>query len=245
MYNGIVSPLITNVVLILLGFLPSLIWLGLFLKKDSHPEPRYLLTRVFLMGMILSPIAVGLQWSFVGLGEKFSPLIFSFNSAHFFLWSALVEELVKYWSVKYTVLRNPEFDEPVDAMVYLITASLGFAAIENILILFRSSAEIDIALRVWALRSVGATFLHALSGAIIGYFLALSWFYFEHQKKIMAIGIILATLFHFTFNIIVFSFPDSRDGFTYSFILLLVFAGLVQILFRKVKERSQKRLISF
>lgn len=234
------SPLTTDILLIVLGFLPSLIWLGIFLKKDAHPEPRHLLIRVFLMGMILSPIAVGLQWSFVGLGEKFSPVIFSFNSAHFFLWAALVEELVKYWSVKYAALQNPEFDEPVDAMVYLITASLGFAAIENILVLFRSSAtSLNVALQVWALRSVGATFLHALSGAIIGYFLALSWFYFEHQKKLIVIGIVLATLFHFTFNIIVFSFPESRDGFTYSLILLLVFAGLVQILFKKIKERSQ------
>lgn len=233
------SPLFTDILLIALGFLPSLIWLGIFLKKDCHPEPRHLLIRVFLMGMILSPIAVGLQWSFVGLGEKLSPVIFSFNSAHFFLWAALVEELVKYWSVKYTALQNPEFDEPVDAMVYIIAASLGFAAIENILVLFRSSADLNVALQVWALRSVGATFLHALSGAIIGYFLALSWFYFEHQKKLIAIGIVLATLFHFTFNLIVFSFPESRDGFTYSLILLLVFAGLVQILFKKIKERNQ------
>ena len=89
------SPLTTDILLIVLGFLPSLIWLGIFLQKDSHPEPRYLLIRVFLMGMILSPVAVGLQWGFVGLGEKFSPAIFSFASAHFFLWAALVEELVK------------------------------------------------------------------------------------------------------------------------------------------------------
>ena len=233
------SPLATNLALIFLGFIPSLIWLGVFLKKDPHPEPRLLLTKVFLMGMILAPVAVGFQWSFVRLGEKFSPVIFSFSSTHFFLWAALVEELVKYWSVKYTVLRNPEFDEPVDAMVYLIAASLGFAAIENILVLFRSSTEsLNLALQIWTLRSVGATFLHALSGAIIGYFLALSWFYFEHQKKLVAIGIILATLFHFTFNIIVFSFQETREGFVYSLILLLIFAGLIQSLFKKIKERS-------
>lgn len=231
-------PLTIDASFILLGFLPSLIWLGVFLRKDSHPEPRYLLIKTFLMGMILSPVAVGLQWAFVGLGEKTAPGIFSFNSAHFFLWAALVEEIVKYWSVKFTVLNNPDFDEPVDAMIYMITASLGFAAIENILVLFRSSTEsVNIALQVWALRSVGATLLHALSGAIVGYFLAVSWFYFEHQKKLIAIGIILATLFHFTFNVLIFSFPDSREGFTYSLILLTVFAGLIQILFRKIKER--------
>ncbi len=226
------SPLSADIALIFLGFLPSFVWLIIFLRKDSHPEPRYLLIRTFLMGMILSPIAIGLQWAFASFS--------SFNSAHFFLWAALVEELVKYWAVKFTVFNNPEFDEPTDAMIYLITASLGFAAMENILVLFRSSAQsLDLALQVWALRSVGATLLHALSGAIIGYFLALSWFYFEHQKKLIVIGIILATLFHFTFNILVYSFPETRDGFIYSLTLLLVFAGLIQILFRKIKARSQ------
>ena len=142
-------------------------------------------------------------------------------------------------------IKKQKFDERVDDMIYMIAAFLGFAAIENILVLFRSSAEsVDLALQVWALRSVGATLLHALSGAIIGYFLALSWFYFEHQRKLITIGVILATLFHFTFNVLVFSFPDSREGFVYSLILLLVFAGLIQVLFRKVKERSRNRPVS-
>ncbi len=221
-----------------------MVWLGIFLRKDSHPEPRYLLIKTFLMGMILSPVAVGLQWAFVGLGEKIGPSIFSFSSAHFFLWAALVEEVVKYWSVKFTALNTPEFDEPVDAMIYMITAALGFAAIENILVLFRSMGEgVDLALQVWALRSIGATLLHALSGAIIGYFLALSWFYFEHQRKLIAIGIVLATLFHFTFNVLVFSFPDSRDGFVYSLLLLLVFAGMIRVLFSRIKDRNMKTLL--
>ena len=85
------------------------------------------------MGMILSPIAVGLQWAFVGIGQKFYPQIFSFDSIHFFLWAALVEEVVKFMAIRFMILNDPEFDEPVDAMIYMITASLGFAAIENIL----------------------------------------------------------------------------------------------------------------
>ena len=103
------------------------------------------------------------------------------------------------------VLNNPEFDEPIDAMIYMITASLGFAAIENILILFRAAPDgLEQTLQLWALRSVGATLLHALAGALIGYFLALSWFYFEHQKKLVTIGIVLASIFHFVFNIFLF-----------------------------------------
>lgn len=225
-----------------LGFLPSLVWLAFFIKRDLHPEPKYLITRTFLMGMVLSPIAVGLQWVFVGLGQKFYPQIFSFDSAHFFLWAALVEELVKFLAIRFMVLNRPEFDEPVDAMIYMITASLGFAAIENILILFRVASDgLEGALQLWALRAVGATPLHALAGALTGYFVALAWFYHEHQKKLIVIGIILSGIFHFTFNILVFSFEEDPAGLFYSWLWLAVLALLIQVLFHKIRLRSTLR----
>lgn len=234
MINGLTAPLF-----VALGLLPSLVWLAFFLKKDLHPEPKYLITRTFLMGMIISPIAVGLQWAFAGLGQKFSPAIFSFDSPHFFLWAALAEEVVKFLAIKYIVLHNPEFDEPVDAMIYMISASLGFAAIENILILFKaSSGGFDNALQLWALRALGATPLHALAGALTGYFLASSWFYHHHLKKLVAAGIILASIFHFTFNILIFSFEEQPSGLIYSWLLLAFFAVLIQTLFVKLKERA-------
>lgn len=222
-----------------LGLLPSLVWLAFFIKHDIHPEPKYLITRTFLMGMILSPIAVGLQWAFVGIGQKIYPQIFSFDSIHFFLWAAIVEEIVKFLAIRFMILNNPEFDEPVDAMIYMITASLGFAAIENILILFRAAPDgLEGTLQLWALRSVGATPLHALAGALTGYFLALAWFYHGHQKKLISIGIILAGLFHFTFNVLIFSFEESPLSLFYSWLWLAVFAILIQILFHKARART-------
>ncbi len=235
---GLNAPLFVG-----LGFLPSVVWLAFFLKRDLHPEPKYLITRTFLMGMILSPLAVGLQWAFVGIGQKLYPQIFSFDSLHFFLWAALVEEIVKFLAIRFIVLNDPEFDEPVDAMIYMITASLGFAAIENILILFKSAPDgLDNTLQLWALRSVGATPLHALAGALTGYFLAMAWFYHGHQKKLIAIGIILAGLFHFTFNILLFSFEESPAGLLYSWLWLIVLAILIQILFHKIRGRAATRL---
>ena len=223
---------------IILGIFPSLIWLYFFLKEDTHPEPKKIIALVFFAGVLITAFAIPLEIVSQNFLENFGIDRYYFIS---FLVLSAIEEIMKFLAA-FIILskwKKRFFDEPVDAMVYLIAASLGFAAIENILVLFRSSTEsLNLALQIWTLRSVGATFLHALSGAIIGYFLALSWFYFEHQKKLVAIGIILATLFHFTFNIIVFSFQETREGFVYSLILLLIFAGLIQALFKKIKERS-------
>ncbi len=54
---------------------------------------------------------------------------------YIFFGIALIEEGFKYFIVKEKILRHPEFDEPVDTMLYMIISALGFAALENMLIL--------------------------------------------------------------------------------------------------------------
>ena len=49
---------------ILLGVLPSLIWLVFFLKEDAHPEPKGMLARVFIWGSVAALMAVIFQYFF-------------------------------------------------------------------------------------------------------------------------------------------------------------------------------------
>lgn len=239
------SPIYVGI-LIGLGLVPSLVWFSFFSKNDSHPEPKSLLTQTFLMGIIVSPVVLILQIGYVYIGSLLTetPAQLIQISSHYYMWAAFAEEFLKFAAIWFLVLRNPEFDEPVDAMIYMIAAGLGFAAIENILVLFRT---IDIglfeAVSVWALRFIGSTLLHALASAIVGYFLAMAWFFQDHKKKIIATGLIMATVFHFTFNIIIASFagePGASDprGLIYSTMLLLFMAFLVSLLFDKLKERD-------
>src|SRR3989344_3254812 len=133
------SPTLINVVLITLGLTPSLVWLYFYSRKDCHPEPKNLLAQTFLMGIIISPIAILLQFSFAQLASTATGIsqAATQGSSYFFLWAAAVEEVIKFYAVRMLILRNPEFDEPIDAMIYMITAGLGFAAMENILVMFR------------------------------------------------------------------------------------------------------------
>lgn len=231
-------PVTYYALLIVLGVIPSLIWLFYYLRKDCHPEPKYLVTKTFLMGIIISPIAIILQlWFASAMSALFpgSPP----RGAAFFLWAALVEELVKFYAVREVALRDPEFDEPVDAMIYMITAALGFAAMENILVMFQVLPDgANAAFSVWTLRFLGATLLHTLSSAIVGYFLALSWFFQHHAKKLVVIGIIIATLFHFTFNVFLALFQDQLLSLGYTTSLLIIMAFLVSVLFDRIKKRS-------
>jgi len=217
---------------------PSFVWMSIYLKKDIHPEPRYLIVRVFFMGIIVAPLAVAGQWLMSSLLSYVSPEFSLSNSPGFFIVAAFIEEYVKFLAVKYAVLNNPNFDEPVDAMVYMIIAALGFAAIENILVLFQSFEHgVTATIQIWVLRFFGATLLHALSSAIVGYFLAMSWFYSHHSKKLVIIGLAIATLFHATFNIIILTSGDNPYSMAYMLCLLLSMAGLISVLFARVKKR--------
>src|SRR3989344_2390042 len=221
-----------------IGLAPSIFWLLFYLKKDCHPEPKSMIARAFLMGVIVSPIAVLLQLLFIKINP--TQAAFPDNTAAFFLWAALAEELIKFYAIKLVILNSPEFDEPVDAMIYMVTAGLGFAAIENILVMFRIIPDgATAALGVWVLRFIGAILLHALSCAILGYFLAISWFYQHHRKKLIFIGLFMATLFHFSFNTFLSTFNNQIVGLMYSTSLLIIMAFLVAILFDKVRERHE------
>jgi len=235
------SP-IYAVTLVALGLAPSLVWLSFYLKKDCHPEPKSMLAKAFLIGIIISPLAILFQLGFSELKNIFDFEFLRQGTPVFFLWSSFVEEFLKFFAIYLVVIRNPEFDEPIDAMIYIITAALGFAAIENVLVMFGLiSGGIGTALSTLALRFAGATLLHALASGIMGYFLAISWFFQNHKKKLLVFGLVIATLFHTTFNLLIVSAQESPNpviGLVYTTFLLIIMAFLVSILFDKIKERG-------
>lgn len=229
------------ILLVFLGTLPSLIWLGYWLRKDSHPEPKALITKVLLLGIMLSPLAIVFQLLFVQLAARLLGAAASAalsDGPVFYLWAAFVEEIVKYLAVYFIVLRSPEFDEPVDAMIYMLTAALGFAAMENILVINRVLGDgLSATIGLWSLRFAGATLLHALSSALLGYFIALAWYYFDHRKALFIVGLSLATIFHWSFNLFISQMHQSTS-LVFSTLLLMAMAFLVSTLFDKIKERK-------
>jgi len=199
---------------LIFGLSPSIIWLLFYLKKDSHPESNKMIIKVFSWGIATAIIAAAVEIGIAfGIGGFMAlspikinaPFFLSFILYHLIA-IALVEEVSKFLVVKKTAINDPEFDEPVDAMLYMIIIALGFAALENLLYLFSAlfSAEglsmLNAAL-ISGFRFIGATFLHALASGTIGFFLALS--IFKPDKKIMylGIGITIATALHGLFNI--------------------------------------------
>jgi len=219
--------------------LPSLIWLAFYLRKDKHPEPNRLVIKIFLLGVLAVPVAGLLEFLLSLTSQKIS----LFNKLVFIVIGfALIEEVLKYLVVRFGILKNPEFDEPVDAMIYLIISALGFAAAENIYLLsIIRPSTINTILEFITTRFLGATFLHALASGIAGYFLAASLLIASKIRKILIWGGILgATILHSVFNyIILLSSREILDTMTrnlYLLILLSVMALLISFMFKKINK---------
>jgi len=50
--------------LYLFGFLPSIIWLSFYLRKDAHPESNRMVLKIFLYGMLAALVAIVLEKAF-------------------------------------------------------------------------------------------------------------------------------------------------------------------------------------
>jgi RsiW-degrading membrane proteinase PrsW (M82 family) len=220
---------------ILLGVLPSLIWLIFFLKEDLHPEPKGILARIFIYGSFAALMAVVFQYFFQDILNFFKIGEYAFIS--FFIFAA-VEEILKFTIVYITVNKKDFFDEPVDAMIYMITAALGFAALENIFIASNGLIFGDFKngelFSILTIRFVGATLFHALGSAIVGYYWAKGFLKIENFKLKIIQGLIIATFLHAVFNYSIIIFKDA-DILIYPLIFLIIIALVVFKDFERVK----------
>jgi RsiW-degrading membrane proteinase PrsW (M82 family) len=218
-----------------LAFAPGIFWLMFFLKEDVHPEPRKMIVKTFLVGALSSLFALFIELLFKDWLKTFVikvPQIADINLSGF-LFFAAVEEIVKFCFVWKTVSSSPYFDEPIDAMIYMITGALGFATAENFFFVFSSGNDV---FALILLRFIGATLLHALSSAFLGYMWALGMKYKKISAFILA-GLVLATLIHVVFNILVFKFNS---------VLLypVVFLGIVGFVILYDFEKLRKEEIN-
>ena len=118
---------------------------------------------------------------------------------------AIVEEVAKFLFIYLLVRKSPYFDEPIDAMIYLITGALGFATVENVLIALSGGGTQIFGTMLS--RFIGATLLHALTAGIIGHFWARG-IKFKMESRFVFGGLVMASIFHATFNILVVQFSD-------------------------------------
>ncbi len=192
----------TFLILLLFAILPSFLWLFYYFKKDQHPEPKKTLLYVFSAGAISAFLGYFFQREAISLTSQIHFLVPFLGVFHQIVIIAFSEELFKYLAFFFTASRHRELDEPVDVVVYMITAALGFAALENFLVL--SSINYSIlgnVISVSALRFLSATLLHALASGILGVFLVYAYRF--TNKWFIVLGLGVATVIHAIYNFLI------------------------------------------
>ena len=224
--------------LLIFALLPSIIWLLFYLRKDAHPESNSMILKIFFYGILSAIPAIFIELGFFQETAKLNLSPFSISFINIFIGVALVEEILKYLVVKTNVLNNAEFDEPLDVMLYMIIAALGFAALENILIFLSSEVyilEFGNTLILASFRFISATFLHALSSGMLGYFIALSFFETKKRSVFLITGFTMATILHGLYNFSIMM----EGGYSRLLFPTIIIAGLaifVSFGFRKLKK---------
>lgn len=231
----------TNTAYLGLTFLPPVLWLLFYLREDAHPEPKRFLLLAFFGGIAAALLAVTAEVFFLGdqggiLSLQTQPLG---HTLFVFFAIGIIEEYAKYLPVKFLILRRPDFDEPIDAMIYMMTAALGFAAMENALFLLPIFHEnIFAGLEIATNRFLGANLLHALSSGVVGFFLARAWFR-PYRAHFVAVGIIVAALLHTGFNYLIL-IQDALEQATLYLVLLLSFMTIMVLIDFERLKRSAK-----
>jgi RsiW-degrading membrane proteinase PrsW (M82 family) len=223
---------------ILIGILPGFAWLLFYLKEDLHPEPKRLIFIAFIFGILSGLVALVMQKI---LSDSFEIQNWSRYSILGIVIFALVEELCKFWAAYAVIKKSKFFDEPIDAVIYMVTASLGFATLENIGVAagFFSmnvpEASFGDIFGAISIRFIGATLLHTLASGILGYYWAIS--IREFNRKIFILwGVLLATIIHAIFNILVIETHTETLFYTIIFIITVGFFALHD--FEKLKGKS-------
>jgi len=92
---------------------------------------------IFLAGMLVAIPAIYIEQILKILFTTLPIPSTLFFLLYFLFGIAFVEESLKYVVVRIGAFSRKVFDEPLDVMLYMIISALGFAAAENILLLFK------------------------------------------------------------------------------------------------------------
>ena len=136
-------PMIFNVYLwlyVLAAIVPAIFLMRYIYQKDTvEKEPAGLLGALFLRGILAAGVSMLLE----GIGETILHYtVPDTGSVHYtlilaFAVVAAVEEGTKFFFCYRRTWRDPNFDCRFDGIVYMVFTSLGFAAIENVMYVFR------------------------------------------------------------------------------------------------------------
>ena len=217
---------------LLVALAPVVFLFWYFNHRDKYePEPKRKILKIFGLGALMVIPAALIETLLMNLVGKIAGGLVNILIVSFLI-IAPVEEILKFVAVRKWIYRSLEFNEIMDGIVYTVSASLGFAALENILYV------LPLGLSTGIIRAFLAVPGHACFGALMGYYIGKAKFNPERKHIFISRGIIYAILFHGLYDFLLLT----RSSFSSFVVLLLVVLFLwIRIQLRKAEIDSRIR----
>jgi RsiW-degrading membrane proteinase PrsW (M82 family) len=215
--------------LFVLAIAPSVFLIWFFRHSDKYKhESTKLMTVTFILGAFSILPAVFFEYVLAGIIPKGPDIISTF--IYFLVGVGLVEESLKFLSVRVYAYRSILFDEPMDGIVLGVTAALGFATIENIGYVFQFGIATAI------VRAIVSVPSHALWGAIVGFYLGEAKV--KNNSTIALRGLAIAIFLHGLFDTI----TNVVTNGLVSLVMLVAFVLLIyfQVVKKEIAEAEKE-----
>jgi RsiW-degrading membrane proteinase PrsW (M82 family) len=186
-----------------------------------------MLMLTFFAGMLTVPLVIPFQKALQVHGDMTST---------FLVWAA-IEEFFKFGAAYLVAIRLKEDNEPVDALIYMMTVALGFAAMENSIFILGPISEgiFSQGLITGNVRFIGASLLHTLASATIGIALGLSFYKAKSTKVISTLlALVIATILHTMFNLLIMREHSGTTFATFGFVWISIV--VLMLFFERIKN---------
>ena len=188
--------------------------------SDRFREPTDLVIKTFVAGIIMCFPAAELN----------NLIIPSYEYAYR---AGLTEEILKFLVLYFYIMPKSAFNEPMDAIVYGVVISLGFATFENISYVYLGGFETD-SFSLAIMRAISAIPMHATCGIIMGYFFGL--YAFTNSINFLIKSLIFPIAIHATYN-----FLTLYDFFfLYFLVIVMIYARSLHTEFAELQLYKQK-----
>jgi protease PrsW len=205
------------------ALLPVFLIIQYVYKQDKvEREPAGMVLKTLCCGALFSLADIPVERILQGIIQSYYPAMdIKYQLAENFMGVALVEELTKWLVLYIFIWKSRSFDYKFDGIVYGVSASLGFAGLENIIYVVNYGTGVAFTRALFAIPG------HAAFGILMGFFLARAKHFKLHGNEFMSsicmiLCIAIPVCVHGTYDFLLSPAAEAQNFSPYFFVLVIV-----------------------
>ena len=223
-------------IFLLAALIPPIVLMVMVYRQDKiEKEPINLIIRLILFGFLSTVPAVILEMiAGAVISMLFGRSYMLYLLVSNFIGVAVIEEGCKYFFLKTQTWNHPEFNYRFDGIVYAVSVSLGFAALENVEYVFMYGLGTAVS------RALLAIPLHCICGIFMGHYYGEAKLgdvrnIPEYRSRNLLFALLLPTLIHGFYD---FALSAESGIFTLIFIVYVIVLDIIAI--RSIRRFSRE-----